>query len=154
MLAPTSTTLDPLSALTATKDAIASFTNNLTNTTTTTPHLSASPSDAGASIEQLHLAAGLINSKRSVDDDDTVVLLDGYRLSLGDVVAAARRHKKVRIDEQPAIKARIDESVEYLKSKVSSLEKDTMFFCSWNERLTCLRSSAFLCTVSPLALEV
>lgn len=48
------------------------------------------------------------------------VSLSGFGLSLGGVVAGARRKAEVVIDKSPALLARIDESVAFLKSKVRS----------------------------------
>ena len=61
--------------------------------------------------QQLALATTLLSQSKSV-------ALDGYALTLGDVVAVARHNKDVSIDANPLIKDRVDESVAFLKSKV------------------------------------
>lgn len=86
------------------------------NSIPTTPDVSPPPSHNGVSAsspeeQQLDLAAGLVTSAK-------VVKLDGYTLSLAEVVAVARNQRPCVIDSHPAIKARIDDSVEFLKSKV------------------------------------
>lgn len=73
--------------------------------------------------EQLLLATQLLDSTTSTQNEASVAL-DGYKLTIGDVVAASRFHKKVKIDDAPAIKARIDESVDFLRSKVRSTSSD------------------------------
>lgn len=72
------------------------------------PRLKATTTD-----EHLSLAADLLAFTKSVK-------IDGYGLTLGEVVAVARDYKDVGIDENPAISGRIADSVEFLKSKVSS----------------------------------
>jgi phenylalanine ammonia-lyase len=90
------------------------------STPRTTPPLSPSLHAAvNQHDEQLLLATQLLDSTASTKAE-SVVALDGFKLTLGEVVAAARHHKRVKIDDAPAIKARIDESVDFLRSKVSS----------------------------------
>lgn len=62
---------------------------------------------------QLALARALL------DDAQTDVSLTGHHLALGNVVGAARRDSKVTIDSTGDIKAKIEESVLFLKGKVS-----------------------------------
>ncbi|GAA6059874.1 hypothetical protein JCM10212_007079 [Sporobolomyces blumeae] len=64
---------------------------------------------------QLDLAAQLLAAAH-VDD----VELTGYDLSLAKVVAAARKGKHVELGRDGAIRARIDESVAFLQSKLGS----------------------------------
>lgn len=75
------------------------------------PHLKATTS---TSEEHLALAADLLSFTKSVK-------IDGYGLTLGEVVAVARDYKDVAIDANPAISGRISDSVDFLKSKVSLL---------------------------------
>lgn len=86
------------------------------STPRTTPPLSPSLGAQPLADEQLLLASTLLDSAA---EDAPPVALNGYRLTLGDVVATARRNREVKIDDAPAIKARVDESVAFLKSKVS-----------------------------------
>lgn len=86
------------------------------STPKTTPPLSPSLKAANVADEQLLLASQLLDE----DAPGAKVALTGFRLTLGEVVAAARRGKEVVIDDAPAIKNRIDESVAFLKSKVSA----------------------------------
>lgn len=52
---------------------------------------------------------------------DGPVKLTGYSLTLAEVVAVARGGKEVVISDDNLIRKRIDDSVEFLKSKVSTL---------------------------------
>jgi phenylalanine ammonia-lyase len=47
------------------------------------------------------------------------VQVDGYTLTLGDVVAVARNGRACEMSADGRIKERIDQSVAFLKSKVS-----------------------------------
>lgn len=85
------------------------------STPRTTPPLSPSLGAQPLADEQLLLASTLLDSAA---ENAPPVSLNGFRLTLGDVVATARRNREVRIDDAPAIKARVDESVAFLKSKV------------------------------------
>ena len=80
----------------------------------TTPPLSPTLAATSLPDEQLLLASQLLDSA-----EDAPVALNGFRLTLGEVVAAARHNKAVKIDGAEEIKNRIDESVAFLKSKVS-----------------------------------
>lgn len=73
------------------------------------PKNSATSSSSSLEI-QLSLAEGLLAPQS--------VVLSGFDLTLGSVVAGARLRKDVTIDESPALLSRIDESVAFLKSKV------------------------------------
>lgn len=85
------------------------------HTPRTTPPLSPTLAATSLPDEQLLLASQLLDSA-----EDAPVALNGFRLTLGEVVAAARRNKQVKIDGAEEIKNRIDESVAFLKSKVSA----------------------------------
>ena len=45
------------------------------------------------------------------------IKLDGYTLSLGDVVGAARRGRSVKVADNPHIREKIDASVEFLRTQ-------------------------------------
>ena len=60
---------------------------------------------------QSQLAADLLESHSNG------VELTGYDLTIGKVVAAARKGKEVRLGEAEEIRTRIDESVAFLQSK-------------------------------------
>lgn len=104
----------------------------------TTPPLSPTLHAAVSSQdEQLLLATQLLDSAHvDTAKDASPVALDGWKLTLGEVVAAARFSRKVRIDDAPAIKARIDESVDFLKSKASQLRCPRDGTPSWKRTLT------------------
>ena len=88
------------------------------STPRTTPPLSPTLHAAvNSHDEQLLLATQLLDS--TTPKNEAGVALDGFKLTLGEVVAASRFKKKVKIDDAPAIKSRIDESVDFLRSKVS-----------------------------------
>lgn len=53
--------------------------------------------------------------------DTKKVELDGYGLSLGEVVAVGRNGVEAKISDDEGIKGRIEESVEFLRTKVSFL---------------------------------
>ncbi|ORY75067.1 L-Aspartase-like protein [Leucosporidium creatinivorum] len=112
------------------------------STPRTTPPLSPSLGATPLADEQLLLASTLLDA---VAEDAPPVSLNGFRLTLGDVVATARKGKKVKIDDAPAIKARVDESVAFLKSKlVNSVYGVTTGF----------GGSADTRTQDPLALQI
>ena len=72
---------------------------------------SAPKNSTSSSLEiQLNLAESLLAPQP--------VVLSGFDLTLGSVVAGARFRRDVTIDESPALLSRIDESVAFLKSKV------------------------------------
>jgi hypothetical protein len=64
-----------------------------------------------SSSTQFDLAADLLQ------DHSAGVELSGYGLTIGKVVAAARKGKEVRLGEAQEIRQRIDESVAFLQSK-------------------------------------
>lgn len=45
------------------------------------------------------------------------IKLDGYTLTLGDVVGAARRGRTVKVADSPQIREKIDASVEFLRTQ-------------------------------------
>ncbi|SCZ90831.1 BZ3500_MvSof-1268-A1-R1_Chr1-3g02294 [Microbotryum saponariae] len=84
-----------------------------------TPPLSPSlaPTTPTSPAVQLVLAADLLARDSAVTTSEATIKLNGYRLTLGEVVAASRRHANVTIDYEAAEK-RIKDSVDFLKSKL------------------------------------
>ncbi|KAK4057992.1 hypothetical protein OIO90_000731 [Microbotryomycetes sp. JL221] len=110
------------------------------DTPRTTPPLSPSLEASAMSDDHLLLASAMLAS-----DQSDVISLDGYKLTLEQVVMAGRHRKNVEIDNAPAIKSRIDESVEFLKSRlVNSVYGVTTGF----------GGSADTRTEDPLALQI
>lgn len=65
------------------------------------------------SEQHLSLTEDLLHDTKKVE-------LDGYVLSLGEVVAVGRNGVEAAISDDEGIKGRIEESVEFLRTKVSS----------------------------------
>lgn len=62
------------------------------------------------------LITALHKDAHNLDGD---VVLDGYNLTLGGVVAAARGFAPVCIPNDPKLRKRVDDSVNFVNSKVS-----------------------------------
>ncbi|KAK4704308.1 phenylalanine ammonia-lyase, partial [Phenoliferia sp. Uapishka_3] len=108
---------------------------------------------------QLEIARSLLSNESA-----SPVTLSGSRLTLGDVVAAARHRASVKIDDTGDIKGKIEESVLFLKSKGFGLSVIAMesadFFRSWQLSTsiygvtTGFGGSADTRTDQPLALQL
>ncbi|KAM0793291.1 hypothetical protein ACM66B_000751 [Microbotryomycetes sp. NB124-2] len=110
------------------------------DTPRTTPPLSPSLQASAMSDDHLLLASAMLAA-----DQSDVVVLDGYKLTLEQVVLAGRHRKQAKISDAPEIKNRIDESVEFLKSRlVNSVYGVTTGF----------GGSADTRTEDPLALQI
>lgn len=54
------------------------------------------------------------------DPTDDVVELSGYSLTVRDVVGAARKGRRVRVQNDDEIRARVDKSVDFLKAQLQN----------------------------------
>lgn len=84
-----------------------------------TPPLSPSLKATHVSDEHLLLASELL-----AESGEEGIVLDGYKLTLGSVVRIGRGGEKVKIDKSGNVQQRIDESVQFLASKVSLSDCD------------------------------